>query len=66
VKQEVKAREFHVFFFSHPGVLKKVNINRNILQRYFTCKKIWGCQQLWSMCFGEKHLFQNVTPPHPL
>jgi len=36
VKQEVKAEQFHVP--SHPGVLKKVNINGNILQGYFTRK----------------------------
>ena len=34
MKQEVIAGQFHVP--SHPGVLKKVNINGNILQRYTT------------------------------
>jgi len=36
VKQEVMTGQLHVP--SHPGVLKKVNINGNILQRYFTRK----------------------------
>ncbi len=29
---------------SHPGVLKNVNMNGNILQRYFTHKNFQGCQ----------------------
>jgi len=37
VKQEVKAEQFHVP--SHPGVLKNLNINGNILHRYFSHKK---------------------------
>jgi len=36
VKQEVIARQFHVH--SHLGVLQNVDINGNILQRYFTGK----------------------------
>ncbi len=37
VEQEVMAGQFHAP--SHPGVLKKnVNMNGNILQRYFTHK----------------------------
>jgi len=40
VKQEVKAEQFHVP--SHPGVLKNLNINGNILHRYFSHKKILG------------------------
>jgi len=28
-----------LYVTSPPGVLKKININGNILQRYFTCKK---------------------------
>jgi len=36
VKQEAMSGQFHVP--SHLDVLKKVNINGNILQRYFTRK----------------------------
>ncbi len=36
VEQEVMAEQFHVH--NHPGVLKNVNMNRNILQRYFSHK----------------------------
>ncbi len=36
VEQEVMAGQFHAP--SHPGVLKNVNMNGNILQRYFTHK----------------------------
>ncbi len=43
VEQEVMAGQFHAP--SHPGVLKKnVNMNGNILQRYFTHKNFEGCQ----------------------
>ncbi len=40
VEQEVMAGQFHAP--SHPGVLfkKKKNMNRNILQRYFTHKNV--------------------------
>jgi len=58
VKQEVIAGQFLVP--SHPGVLKNVNINGNVLQRYFSHKTSQGCQQLWPACFGEKHVFHNV------
>ncbi len=34
VKQEDMAGQFHLH--NHPGVLKIVNMNGNILQRYFT------------------------------
>jgi len=37
VKQKVIAGQFHVP--SHPGVLKKINIKGNLLQRYFSLKK---------------------------
>ncbi len=36
VEQKVMAGQFHAP--SHPGVLKKLNMNGNILQRYFTHK----------------------------
>ncbi len=36
VEQEVMAGQFHAP--SHPGVLKKLKVNGNILQRYFTHK----------------------------
>ncbi len=36
VEQKVMAGQFHAP--SHPGVLKNVNMNGNILQRYFTHK----------------------------
>ncbi len=36
VEQKVMAGQFHSL--SHPGVLKNVNMNGNILQRYFTHK----------------------------
>ncbi len=36
VEQEVMAGQFHAS--SRPGVLKNVNMNVNILQRYFTHK----------------------------
>ncbi len=36
VKQEAMAGQFHVH--NHPGVLKIVNINEYILQKYFTHK----------------------------
>jgi len=65
VKQEVKAREFHVFFFSHPGVLKKVNINRNILQRYFTCKKNLGVPTIVVNVFWRKTFISKCDPTPP-
>jgi len=37
LKQEVIAGQFHVP--NHPDVLKKFNINGNVLQRYFSHKK---------------------------
>ncbi len=36
VEQEVMAGQFHAP--SHPGVLKNLKVNGNILQRYFTHK----------------------------
>ncbi len=36
VEQKVMAGQFHAP--SHPGVLRNVNMNGNILQRYFTHK----------------------------
>ncbi len=36
VEQKVMAGQFHAP--SHPGVLKKLTMNGNILQRYFTHK----------------------------
>lgn len=60
VEQKVMDGQFHVH--DHLGVLKNVNTNGNILQRYFT-HKFYGYQLLWPTCFGEKHLFQNVIFP---
>jgi len=52
MKQEVKAGQFHVP--SHPGVLKKVNINGNIIHRYFIHKK-------FNYLTKVKKLIQNVN-----
>ena len=51
--QEVIAKQFHVP--SHPGVLKKVNINGNILQRYFTRKNSRGANNC-----GQRVLEKNI------
>ncbi len=42
VKQEAMARYFHVH--NPPGVLKVVNMNGNILQRYLTYNNFKGYQ----------------------
>jgi len=64
VEQEVTAGQFHVH--DHPGVLKKnVNMNGNILQRYFTHKKILGvpisvANVFWRKTFiSSKQTFQK-------
>ncbi len=42
VKQEAMAGKCYVH--NHPGVLIIVNMNGNILQRYFTHRNFYGCQ----------------------
>ncbi len=42
VKQKAMAGSFHVH--NHPGVLKIVNMNGNILQGYFTHNNFLACQ----------------------
>jgi len=46
------AGQFH--FPSHLGVLKKVNMNGNILQRYFTRKNILGVPIIVPNMFWRK------------
>ncbi len=49
---------------NHHGVIKIVNMNVNILQRYFTHKNLKGYQYLWPTWIWEKHLlFQWDFPP---
>ncbi len=50
---------FHVH--NHPGVLKLVNMN--ILQRYFTHKNIYGCQNCDQRVFEKNIYFIMVFPP---
>jgi len=63
VKQEVIAGQCHVP--SHPGLLKKVNINGNIFQRYFWKKrKSRGTNNCGQCVLEKKHLLLNVIFPH--
>jgi len=50
VKREVIAGQFYVP--SHPGVLKNVNINGNVLQRYFSHGRQFGLK-----CAGDRDVF---------
>ncbi len=53
VEQKVMAGQFHAP--SHPGVLKNVNMNGNILQRYFTHKNSRGGNNC-----GQHSLEKNI------
>ncbi len=55
VEQKVMAGQFHAP--SHPGVLKKLNMNGNILQRYFTIFILpYSCFTIYTTRTDEQHL----------
>ncbi len=50
------AGQFHAP--SHPGVLKNVNMNGNILQIFYS-QEFPGVPKLWPTSIGEKQLFHH-------
>ncbi len=62
VEQEVMAGQFHAP--SHPGVLKNLNMNGNILQRYFTHNNSRGANNCGQHSLEKNSYFIMIFSPH--
>ncbi len=62
VEQEVMAGQFHVH--NHPGVLKKINMSRNILQRYLLIRIYRGANNGSQHALEKNIYFIMWVSPH--